>query len=172
MASPSDVAIDRSVTPNRLYVADTENSRVLGWSDADGFATGAPADLVIGQPDFASSDCAAPECREPLLPRAVAVDEFGNLYVADTTTTGCSSTTRRLRPTRSPTWSSARTATSRAATATRRPRCLCNPIAVELDVATNLYVIDAGNERVLVYAKPILFEDTTPTSSSRRAARQ
>jgi hypothetical protein len=55
--SPGAVAIDTSVAPNRVYVADVGNSRVLGWSDAVSFSNGAPADLVIGQPDFLSSEC-------------------------------------------------------------------------------------------------------------------
>jgi len=32
---------------NRIYVADSDNDRILGWKDADAFANGAPADLVI-----------------------------------------------------------------------------------------------------------------------------
>ena len=32
---PDAVAIDASATPNRVYVADEDNNRVLGWSDAD-----------------------------------------------------------------------------------------------------------------------------------------
>src|SRR5690349_23381758 len=31
------VAIDTSETPNRVYVADTANSRVLGWSNITAF---------------------------------------------------------------------------------------------------------------------------------------
>ena len=52
---PAAVAIDTSATPNRVYVADEQNSRVLAWRDAASFTNGAPADLVIGQPDFTSS---------------------------------------------------------------------------------------------------------------------
>jgi hypothetical protein len=50
-----DVAIDRSVSPNRLWVADTENNRVLGWSSVRAFSSHAPAEIVIGQPDFTSN---------------------------------------------------------------------------------------------------------------------
>src|SRR5215469_8336298 len=35
-----------------LYVADTDNNRILGWSSASSFKTAQSADLVIGQPDF------------------------------------------------------------------------------------------------------------------------
>ena len=47
-SNPKGVAIDRSTTPNRLYVADSQYSRVLGWSDVDALVSGQPADLVIG----------------------------------------------------------------------------------------------------------------------------
>src|SRR5258708_40209982 len=48
------LAIDRSTTPNRLYVADSANHRVLGYKDVTTFTNGGAADLVIGQPDFIS----------------------------------------------------------------------------------------------------------------------
>src|SRR5262249_12438155 len=54
---PRGVVIDRSVVPNRLYVADTGNNRVLAWADVTAFVNGDPAALVIGQPDFFSSTC-------------------------------------------------------------------------------------------------------------------
>ncbi len=54
---PGWAAIDRSVTPNRLYVVDTGNNRVLGWSSIAALLNGSPADLVLGQPDFASTNC-------------------------------------------------------------------------------------------------------------------
>src|SRR5438046_909671 len=47
-----DVAVDTSVSPNRIYAIDGENSRVLGWKDSAGFENGEPADLVIGQSNF------------------------------------------------------------------------------------------------------------------------
>ncbi|MEK7187930.1 MAG: hypothetical protein AAB691_03755 [Patescibacteria group bacterium] len=46
------VAVDRSSNPNKVYVLDSGNSRILGYS---GTLTG--ANLVFGQPDFGSSAC-------------------------------------------------------------------------------------------------------------------
>src|SRR5437899_1128611 len=51
---PTGVAIDKSATPNRIYVTDSGNNRVLGWHDVSAFSNGAPADIVIGQPNFVS----------------------------------------------------------------------------------------------------------------------
>jgi len=83
LSTPHAVAIDSSTTPNRIYVADAENSRVLGWKNAAAFANGAPADLVIGQPDFISNDCVGATASSLCTPLAAAVDVAGNLYVAD-----------------------------------------------------------------------------------------
>ncbi len=49
MLLPSAIAIDTSMMPNRLYVADSLNNRVLGYSDISKLANGKQADLVIGQ---------------------------------------------------------------------------------------------------------------------------
>jgi len=54
---PGQIAIDHSVTPNRVYVADEANSRVLGWSTISAFATGQAASIVFGQPDFLNNGC-------------------------------------------------------------------------------------------------------------------
>lgn len=82
LGRPWMLAIDTSVTPNRLYVTDSDNNRILAWKDVTAIADGAPADLVIGQPDFFSN---APGVGADNLdlPFGVAVDAAGNLYVAD-----------------------------------------------------------------------------------------
>lgn len=84
--NPQAVALDTSVTPPILYVADFGNNRVLAWKNASGFTNGAYADLVIGQRDLIST---APEGPGADLstglssPVALAVDAHGNLYVVD-----------------------------------------------------------------------------------------
>ncbi len=85
---PAAVALDTCAVPTRVYVADEDNSRVLGWRDAAAFANGAPADLVIGQPNFTSSslcngNSGTVTANSMCGPVGVAVDESGNLYVAD-----------------------------------------------------------------------------------------
>src|SRR5216684_790819 len=50
-----DVAIDKSVVPNRFYIGDTSNNRVLGWSSVAAFTANVPATKVLGQPDFGST---------------------------------------------------------------------------------------------------------------------
>lgn len=84
-AGEGAVAIDRSVTPNRIYVADPYNNRVLGWSNVGAFKTHAPAAKVFGQPNAYSNSANNGGISERSLnrPRALAVDAAGNLYVAD-----------------------------------------------------------------------------------------
>src|SRR5262245_29861696 len=83
-----DVAVDTSVVPNRLYVFDFLNNRVLGWRSVAGLANGAPADLVLGQPDLFSVSCGRSRDKlcvaDPGWSGSLAVDAQGNVYVADT----------------------------------------------------------------------------------------
>ena len=58
--NPQAVALDTSVTPPILYVADLGNNRVLAWKNASGFPSGAYADLVIGQRDLMSTSPEGP----------------------------------------------------------------------------------------------------------------
>ncbi len=85
-SNPQAVAVDTSVSPSILYVADTGNNRVLVWKNASGFSNGAFADKVIGQRDFLTTAAQGPDADlstglyEPV---ALAVDVRGNLYVID-----------------------------------------------------------------------------------------
>src|SRR6185312_1878120 len=96
----SSVVVDRNSTPQHLYVVDSKNNRVLGYKDATSFKNGAPADLVIGQPDPYTTICnsnnlasSAPSDLTLCLSSnpngdaeggAAAVDSQGNLWVSDT----------------------------------------------------------------------------------------
>ena len=113
-AKSHGIALDRSVTPNRVYVSDTEHHRVLGWADADALANGAPADLVVGQADMTSFGCnrqafdggiTPPATLSSLCqPTGLAADGYTSPTPA---TVACSSSTIRSPPIRSPITSSA-----------------------------------------------------------------
>ena len=81
---PMGVAVDAS---GHIYVADALNNRVLGWAAVTKLTNGAPADLVIGQPDFFSYACTTTQSGLCFLqgggPPSIAVDPAGNLYVGD-----------------------------------------------------------------------------------------
>ncbi|MBK5290071.1 MAG: hypothetical protein JJE04_00060, partial [Acidobacteriia bacterium] len=82
--SPQSVTVD--TVRNLVYVADTFNNRVLGWSNASSFINGAPANIVVGQRDLISTLPLGPGTTLSSglnAPTGLAVDRDGNLYVAD-----------------------------------------------------------------------------------------
>ena len=76
---PAAVALDSS---DNLYVADTNNNRVLEYEAP--LANDNIADFVIGQSDFTLAVCNPVSDSSLCLPEGVALDGSGNLYIADT----------------------------------------------------------------------------------------
>ena len=90
--APQAVALDNSVSPPRIYVSDYVNNRVLAWANAATFTSGQPANLAIGQPDLLTTFQEGPSSVAQKTstyttgltrPSGIAVDQSGNLYVAD-----------------------------------------------------------------------------------------
>jgi uncharacterized protein (TIGR03437 family) len=85
--SPTGIALDNPTNPTVVYVSDTSNNRILAWRYSSQLTPGAPADLVIGQPNNFSTVAAGPGTNASLglrAPTGIVVDPAGNLYVADT----------------------------------------------------------------------------------------
>jgi sugar lactone lactonase YvrE len=81
LSAPAGVGSDGQ----RLYVADSANHRVLGWSLATAPGSGAAADLVLGQPTFVNSEfnrSVAPSAGGAARPRGLAVNG-GQLFTAE-----------------------------------------------------------------------------------------
>jgi uncharacterized protein (TIGR03437 family) len=83
---PLGIALDTSVSPPIVYIADTGNNRVLGFQYSTQLTAGATADLILGQPDRFTNLAEGPGTSLSTglkAPTGLAVDGAGNLYVAD-----------------------------------------------------------------------------------------
>jgi len=168
MAAPRAVAIDIAASPNHVWVADTGNNRVLGWYDASTYANGAAADIVIGQPDFLSSapnQGGAPGAATLYAPAGVGVDGAGNLYVGDSGNNRVMvfSTPFAGFPGTTISGEAASAVFGQGGNFSTNAGCaggavsamtLCQPEGIALDAAGNLFVADAGDNRVAVYFAP------------------
>jgi uncharacterized protein (TIGR03437 family) len=92
------IVVDKTSDPPRLYISDTFNNRVLGFRDARAVGTDPrsiltqKADIVIGQPagdlframvNYPGGDKDLPTRTGLLRPVGLAIDDTGNLWVAD-----------------------------------------------------------------------------------------
>jgi sugar lactone lactonase YvrE len=134
-----------------LWVADTDNNRVLRFNNAAAKPDGANADAVLGQTDFVSATAATTQSGMDD-PTGLAADTSGNLWVSDF------SNHRMLRfanaATR-PNGASANAVLGQPTFLTGAPSTtqsgLNSPGGLSLDPAGRLYVTDAGNHRVVIF---------------------
>jgi uncharacterized protein (TIGR03437 family) len=165
---PIALALDTSVSPPALYVSDLLNNRVLGFKNALSFANGQKADIVIGQLDFLSNTAQGPgsvanggRSTGLAVPTGLTTDSKGNLYVVDT---GNNRILRFPKPFSNPNQfpdlvigqTSFNTNGANTGGASAKTLQLTNgtsPLAAYLafDLQGNLWVADAGNNRVLRY---------------------
>lgn len=79
LSFPSRVFVDPA---GRLWVADSNNNRVLRFDNAAAKANGAAADGVLGQADFTTDTAAVPSQSSIGSPAGLFVDSGGRLWVA------------------------------------------------------------------------------------------
>ena len=152
----------------RLWVADSENNRVLRFADAATIANGAGAELVLGQADLSSVfpnradpgviNNPLPTANTLTDPRSVAMDQDGRLFVAD------SGNKRVLRydPPFATGMNAVQVFGQNGSFTTKTPANLGaatadnlgNPDGVAVDSAGNLYVADLFQKRVLIFNTP------------------
>jgi sugar lactone lactonase YvrE len=79
MSSPYSVT---AAPDGTVWVSDFVNHRILGFVDAATLADGADADIVLGQPDFASNAELPNSARTIKAPTQVAIGREGSLFTA------------------------------------------------------------------------------------------
>jgi uncharacterized protein (TIGR03437 family) len=163
--SPFGIALDTSVTPPIVYIADTNNNRVLGYQYATQLTAGAPADVILGQPDRFSTVAKGPGTSLSTglrSPTGLVVDAGGNLYVADS---GNNRILRYPKPMSQPAGyqfpdliigqtsfsSAAGNSGGLSATSLALTGNFFSRTGIALDGNGNLWVTDTGNNRVLRY---------------------
>ncbi len=159
--NPQSVAVDRSVTPNRLYVTDTGNHRVLAWRSIAALESGSSADLVIGQADFLSwqAQCnnAAVTASTLCIPAGIAVDAAGNLYVADFGNNRVLEYDDPFNTDTVPDLVFGQKGSFTSSDCNQggvSANTLCGASAVAVDRAGNVYIADTANSRVLEFDSP------------------
>lgn len=136
---PQGVTVDQSTSPNRLYVWDSGNSRILGFSSLGICVSG----TKTGQPCTNNLDCPSSTCQIDSRKKADIIIGQPDEYQA----TCNGDNTQRLPPTASSLCSQRypyQISTSESPEA--------NNLAV--DSNHNLYVVDKWNNRVLKYNDP------------------
>ncbi len=148
-ASPSTPAPFRRTSTSSM----SANHRVLGWADAESFANGQSADLVLGQPDRWASGCNTGGLSLSSLClgnrfNGLAVDSQGTVWISD-------QLNARVVGYRSPfTTDTLGDRVLGGIGCVTGPRGLCIPGGLAVDKAGNLYVADIGNNRILEFNQP------------------
>jgi Tol biopolymer transport system component/sugar lactone lactonase YvrE len=152
LSAPDGLALDAN---GNLYVADTSNNRVLGYLAPR--ATDRTADVVLGKPNFTTPGSFYPtgsRANTFALPYGIAVDNQGALYVADYNNNrvvmyGPPFATDRIADRvfgQGGAFESGVENIGGVGAAS-----LHAPVAIALDSAQNLYVVDRQNHRLLSY---------------------
>jgi len=144
-------------THANLWVADSQNNRILKFVAP--FKNGMKAKLVVGQPDYVSSGCAAPPTAASLCsPTGIAFDSGGLLWVADT------SNNRVLAYRLALSLSAEKEFGHPAATAFTSntindggvsATSLYGPTGIGIDSSQRVWVADTQNNRVLIFKEAI-----------------
>jgi NHL repeat len=168
LCQPQGVAVDAA---RNLFIADTNNHRVLEFDGGAISPFNVAPTLVVGQTDFTLKACvnAPPTANTLCKPAGVAVDASDNLYVLDQTNQRVLEynnplTTHAAQPSAQLVFGQGNSFITNfcdgANSVTINASTLCGLHAIALDASGNLWVSDSNNSRVLEFLDP-LGTDTT-----------
>jgi uncharacterized protein (TIGR03437 family) len=150
LSSPKGIAVDAD---GNLYVADSDNNRVLRFPRPVNQSGRITPDALFGQADFTSSVSAAVNASSLHGPTGVAIGPDGNLFVADSANnrvlefaSGAGTGAAAVRVYGQPNFTSGGPAQGASA------QNLISPQGIVVDASFNLYVADAGQNRVLIFS--------------------
>jgi len=150
LSNPSGIYVD---TAGNMYIADAGNNRIQKWKFNDTIGT-----TVAGS----SSGTAGSSASFLNNPVAVFRDATGNLYIAD-------AGNNRVQKWASGATSGTTVAGSSSGTAGSTTSLLNNPRGLFVDASANIYVADAGNNRIQKWASGATSGSTVAGSSSGTA---
>jgi sugar lactone lactonase YvrE len=152
LAQPEGVAVDAS---GNLYVADTNNNRIRKVSSGN-ISTVAGNGVCCGY----SGDGGAATSAQLSNPEGIAVDSAGDLFIADTNSNRVREVTAGTISTVAGNGAAGLVGDGGVATSA----AIWAPAGVALDASGNLYIADAGNQRIAeVTAAGIIFPLTAET---------
>jgi len=147
--APSGIAVESN---GDLFVADSGNNRVLHYPRPVEQSGRITPDNVLGQADFTSADASTPNAASFSAPGGLAIGPNGNLFVADSVNnrvlefaSGVKSGASALRVYGQTSFTTSALPTPVSA------ETLSAPQGLAVDKSYNLYVADAGANRVVVY---------------------
>lgn len=159
LSGPCAVHVDAA---GRLWVADTDNNRILMYENASTLPSGSAADLVLGQPDF-DTGTGGNSSSKMSQPFHAFVDSNDNLWVADR------GNSRVLK------FSTASALSNGAAAATVLGQVdfgfnaedlsasgMRFPVSIAVDAAGSLWVSDEGHDRVLRFDNAAMLANGAP----------
>src|SRR5579883_143599 len=163
--APSGIALDARSGQVHIYVADTNNNRIMAWQDVASYQMGDRPTLILGQPGPQYSNPLGIGAKGLKSPLGLAVDPAsGNLYVADT---GNNRVLRFPAPFSNPVrvepdavYGQPNFTTFNASAVSSSS--LSQPRGVAFDSAGNLWVADTGNHRVLRFRAGVLNSPAPP----------
>jgi sugar lactone lactonase YvrE len=162
LCGPDSVAIDSN---NNLYVADTQDNRVLEFLAP--LSTNEGASGVWGQAGSFSTNgqnnpSGTPSANSLFLPEGVALDPSNNLYISDLLNNRVLEFNETANPATNTTANTVFGQTNFSNNGSGGGTTGLNePRQVTLDQSGNLFIVDWGNSRVLQYSSPAT-SNTTP----------